>query len=326
MPGFNKLINEGEKGIYIQETFTKDGVPMDLSSFTVLFKIFDNFGNTILSSPATTTSSGVGIVSYTLDSSVFSNRGLYLYSFDLESSTEKYVEPIYASLYYKKGIYYTSPDLVAAELNSTTNFTDDTIHDLVTIYNWIDEAMAEVDLLAGMIYGSAVVSSIYVDYDGSGMLRLPDAPILNLALRYNENQQTEAASWVDLEEGYGKNYIFYPTEGEIEFINGNLATNLVVPTKGRKKFCITYTHGYQKIPLEIQRYVTLEVARRAITSLVNYQANSEGGTIRVGTIMISDPTNFSVNYVRNMSEEEDNLRDKIGLGFTVFRHTRDYSY
>jgi len=326
MPGFNKLINEGEKGIYIQETFTKDGVQMDLSSFTVLFKIFDTFGNTILSSPATTTSSGVGIVSYTLDSSVFSDRGRYLYTFDIEGSTEKYLEPIYATLYYKKGIYYTSPDLIAAELNSTTHFTDNTIPDLVTVYNWIDEAMAEIDILSAMTYGSTVESSVYVDYDGSGMLRLPDAPILNLALRYNQNQQSEAASWVDLEEGYGKNYIFYPKEGEIEFINGNLATNLVVPIKGRKKFCITYTHGYQKIPLEIQRLCTLMIAKRSITSLVNYQANSEGGTIQVGTIMISDPTNYSVNYVRDMNTQITDLTDKIGLGFTVFRYTRDYSY
>lgn len=325
MPTYNKIINEGEKGYTIQDTFTKNGTTFDLSSYTCKFKLFDNFGNNILNVSATATSSSSGILAYTLDSSSFTNgKGLYKYAFDIEGFGEHYLEPLYTSLYYKAGNYYTSPDLISTELNSTTRFTDDTLPDLVTVYNWIDEAMAEINIYTNYIFGSTTSTSVYMDYDGCGILRLPHNNILTLTLKYNENSQGYAPSWIDLEEGWDKNYLLYQTEGEVEFISGINSTELVMPIEGKKKFCVVYKYGYQTVPLEIQRLCTLMVSKRVISSLVNKQANSEGGTIRVGTIMISDPTSYSVNYIKDINNEINTLFGRIGQEFKTYRITRCY--
>jgi hypothetical protein len=127
-----------------------------------------------------------------------------------------------------------------------------------------------------------------------------------------------------LEGGFGKNYLLYEDVGEVEFINGNNATNIVVPRSGKKRLRASYVYGYAVVPLEIQRLTTLLVAKRVIMSLASSQSNTEGGSIQVGTIRVSDPSNFSVNYLKSLNQEVSDLFGSIGQGLKVFRYDRVY--
>lgn len=223
------------------------------------------------------------------------------------------------------GVGYTLPSYVQEYLQSSTAFSSSTTPTEDTINRWIAECSREIDLLTNNTFVSTVFSSIDVDYDGSGILRLPYNPIQTLEIMYNERLINDSStSYILLEEGAGKNYILYADEGEVVFINGNTATNHVVPSQGMKRFKISGTYGTSTVPYNIQKLCTLMVAKQVILSLINSQANSEGGAISVGTISISDPSMFSINYIKHLNDEIELLKKNIKIGFDVVRVTRIY--
>lgn len=220
---------------------------------------------------------------------------------------------------------YTTVPYIEAELRLTSSLSSSTIPTSTTVSRWITEASEEVDMLTNNVYSSTTATSVYVDYDGSGILLLPYTAIQSLTLKYNKNDYTaQSTDWVTLEEGTGKNYLLYSDSGEVVFINGNYATNKLVPCSGAKRFCITTTYGESAVPLSIQHLTTLMVSKRMLLSMINSQANSEGGTIQVGTISISDPSMFSQGYITKLSDEIDRLKADIGVGLIVYRPMRFY--
>jgi predicted outer membrane repeat protein len=68
----------------------------------------------------------------------------------------------------------------------------------------------------------------------------------------------------------------------------------------------------------------LAVAKRTVSTLLNNQSNTSGGTIQVGTISITDPSNFGVGWFRQVNDEMDNIYNNIGHGLKVHRITRVY--
>jgi len=206
-----------------------------------------------------------------------------------------------------------------------TTLSSSTIPTSTVVSSWISDASSEIDLISDNLYSSTVVSSTYLDYDGEGILRLPHSNLLSIEeLKYNYNTTGYSPSWYTLEEGFDKNYLLYSDEGELEFISGVNSTNKVLPLRGNKKFCVSYTYGSTNYPRYISRLCALMVAKNTILSLINSQANSEGGSIQVGTISISDPTMFSVNYIKSIDNEIKDLQSKIGLDFKTIRYTRNY--
>jgi hypothetical protein len=220
---------------------------------------------------------------------------------------------------------YCTTDMVEAELRLETEFDVDTYPSLESVERWITEESKIVELKCGSVFGSTLASSSVFDYDGESIFRLPYSPLISVSkVEYNENDVSDSPSWIELEEGYGKNYLVYLDEGEIEFISGISATNKITPRSGKKRLRITFTYGNVSTPLEIQRLVTLLVSKRVIMSLASSQSNTEGGSIQVGTIRVSDPSNYSVNYLKSMNDEVKDLLASIGQGFKVYRPMRVY--
>lgn len=221
---------------------------------------------------------------------------------------------------------YCTTEMVEAELRLETEFDVDTYPSLESVERWITEESRIVELKCGSVFGSTLASSSLFDYDGSDVFRLPFSPLISVGkVEYNKNSNTASSDdWVELEEGNGKNYLVYLDEGEIEFINGNNATNKITPKSGKKRLRITFTYGNVSTPLEIQRLVTLLVSKRVIMSLASSQSNTEGGSIQVGTIRVSDPSNYSVNYLKSLNDEVKDLLGSIGQGFKVYRPMRVY--
>jgi hypothetical protein len=215
------------------------------------------------------------------------------------------------------GAYYTTPSLVQAELRASTAFSSSTIPSEDTVWNWIDEESRVIDAMTGQIFSNQVVSSAYIDYDGEQVLRFPQAPLVSIdKVEYNSGGLSEP-SWTELEEGFGKDFLSYLDLGEIEFINKTY-------TPGSKKFRLSYTYGYGSIPAEIQRIATLMVAKRTLLSLASNQANTEGGSIQIGTIHITDPTNYSINYLNTMDNTIKEGLKNLSYRFKVYRGTRLY--
>lgn len=220
---------------------------------------------------------------------------------------------------------YTTAALVEAEVRATTPFSPSTTPTLSQVEVWIAEETAFVDRLLGESFSQNTASSVLVDYDGSGILTLPHSPVISItSIQYNVNSHLVSPSWITLESGFGKNYLEYLDEGEIEFINGGEGTYHVSPIGGKKKFRLTYSYGYASVPLDIQKLTTLLVSKRVIQTLISSQANSEGGEIRVGTIMVADPTSFSNNYLVNLNKDIDDTLSKMRRDFKVFRLNRVY--
>jgi len=220
---------------------------------------------------------------------------------------------------------YTTLALIEAELQSSAlTATSLPTSDQVTV--WIDEIDDIIDITTGQTFSSTVVSSEVFDYDGMGIFRFPEAPLLSVdEVLYNQEDLTATASdFVVLESGQGKNYVEYLDEGEIAFINGNNATNTLLPKSGSQRLVISYTHGQVTTPLDIQRWATLLGAQRVIQSLLNSQANTEGGEVQVGPIAVKDPSSFGITQIQSMNTEISQIRNMIGQSFRTYRLTRTY--
>lgn len=223
------------------------------------------------------------------------------------------------------GTSYTSASLVQAELRTSTAFGSLTYPSLDTVNTWIEEESRYIDILTNQVYSSTTVSSCYVDYNGDDVLRFPHAPLISITkVEYNVHSTGANPSWVQLTEGFDKNFISYLPQGEIEFINGVNATVKCTPVSGTKRFRLSYVYGTSTIPLDIQKLATLLVTKRVLLSLASSQANTEGGSIQIGTIQITDPTSYGISYISNLGKEIDDYVAKIGRGFKVYRPTRVY--
>lgn len=221
---------------------------------------------------------------------------------------------------------YTTAALVEAELRASTVFSSSTLPTLTQVGTWISEASALIDSVTGELFSSVAVSSDYIDYDGNGVLEIPAFPIISVSeVRYNQNSYTNSTEdWLTLTEGNGEHYLVYEDYGEIEFIGGNNNATPLTPKAGKKRLCLSYTKGRSSTPLDIQRWATLEVAKRVINTLVNSQSNTEGGEVTVGPITVKDPTSFSLGQIRSMNSEIDRIRADVGQNFTTFRNSRRY--
>jgi hypothetical protein len=65
-------------------------------------------------------------------------------------------------------------------------------------------------------------------------------------------------------------------------------------------------------------------AKRTLMSLAGSQANTEGGSIQIGTIQITDPTSYGINYIRSMDDEIKNSLKNLSYKFRTYRPTRVY--
>lgn len=222
---------------------------------------------------------------------------------------------------------YTTATLIEAEIRASAVFSTSSEPTLDQVNNWIEEESKVIEVKSGMIFSSTAVTSEYHDYNNTGenIFRFPHSPLLSVdKIEYNVHSNNVAASWVELETGRGYNYLEYLDEGEIEFIGGNLATNKTYPQYGKQRLRVGYTYGYSTTPLDVQKLATLLVSKRVINTLLTSQANTEGGSIQVGTIRVSDPGNYSVGYIQNLSNDITNLYNDIGQSFKTFRITRVY--
>ncbi|HEY9702082.1 MAG TPA: hypothetical protein V6C58_06535 [Allocoleopsis sp.] len=213
---------------------------------------------------------------------------------------------------------YTTLGLVQAEIRADTAFSSSTIPTASQVETWIDEVGRELEIISGNVFASTAVSSQYLDYDGDTIIRLPHYPIISVQkVEYNKNGNSLATDFEEWTEGFGNDFLLYSDEGELELIGS-------AKTPGKKRLRVSYTYGYTSTPLEVQRLATLMAAKRVIMSLQNSQGNSEGGDVQIGTIRVSEPSNYSANYIRNLDMELNTQIENLVSKYKTFRINRMY--
>jgi hypothetical protein len=209
---------------------------------------------------------------------------------------------------------YTTQALVLADLGVTSStITASSVPSTSDISNWISEAKAEIDSFTGRAWESTSVSNEYYDYDGTGILMLKNTPVISISSLQTEIMGVGAttSSWDTLTEGRtgADNFELYSDIGVVKF---HSSTNGKWARTGSKSIRVSYSYGQSSVPLLIQRLATLIVSERYIMSFANASAGQLGGSISVGTIKVSDPTNFSINRLMSIRNEKDRLYTLVG--------------
>jgi hypothetical protein len=209
---------------------------------------------------------------------------------------------------------YCSVDDVAAELGGVS-LTASTTPTSTTVSGWIDDAEAEIDLLAGTIFTTSAITTSayeYSDYDGSGVIKFENYPLISVeSIEYEENGLGNASeSWVALTEGRTStgNYIVYPELGVAKLHANSTGNN---PTVGYRNIRTTYTYGRATVPNTVKHLCAKMAAKRYLDSVASKTGTSEGGSITIGAISINDPTNYAITRVKALNDEIDMLQKKV---------------
>lgn len=212
---------------------------------------------------------------------------------------------------------YTDITLVSAELNGLV-IDDSSTPSESTVNSWIADADAEIDLRTSTKWSSTEVTDEVFDYDGTGYIKFPFSPVINVTSLAYENAGLGAVTenWVPLTEGRTNDYLLYVNEGEVELINNNVS-------KGKQNIKATFTYGYATTPAYISRLATLLVTKRVIGATLSASSQQGGGSISVGSISLSEPGSFSVSYVKGLDGDIADIYARIGSS-KVFRGNRVY--
>ena len=214
---------------------------------------------------------------------------------------------------------YTTQAKVLAELGvASSTVTGSSVPSSSDITTWISEAESEIDRVSGRVWESTAITSTdyeYHDYDGSGYIFLKNVPVISIqSIEYETKGvgvvTSANAVWSSLTEGRGTDahYLLYKDTGVVDFHKNNDNKH---PKAGQQNIRVTYTHGQSTVPTYITRLATLIVAERYMKSFVNASTSREGGSVSVGTISVSDPTNFSINRMMGLQSEKNSLMKSL---------------
>jgi hypothetical protein len=216
---------------------------------------------------------------------------------------------------------YTTPALVQSELQATTQFSETTYPSLGDVEEWIAEESAFINGLANQVFGSTIYSSEFIDYNGEEDLFLENAPIISISsLQYNANPvgSTLGPSWVSKTED--THYTLYKDRGV-----ARLLLDYWTPCDGSKRFCVTYSAGYEVVPLEITKLCTKLITERVLTSLIGKNVNerNDGGTVSIGSVSITEPASYGVQSFKQLKTDIDSLKAQLltkGINLYRFAH------
>jgi len=215
---------------------------------------------------------------------------------------------------------YTAITDVSNELNGFS-ITSTSTPSIITVKDWITESDSQTNLMTGRVWSSETASSETYDYDGSGSIFTKYAPIISVTEVLVETAGIDAAAsvWSERTEGRtnANDFMLYKNDGELVF-HGTQK-----PNAGFQNLMITYTYGYASVPSYIKRLSTLLTARRIIEAIQSGSATEEGGTVSVGTISVSDPSQFGNNRLKQIDDEVKSILRDIG-SFKTYRFTRRY--
>ena len=213
---------------------------------------------------------------------------------------------------------YTSATRVEEELRLSTAFSASTLPTLTAVTTWIEEESANINQIAGRIYGSTEYTET-IDYDGEERIQLQNAPIISVtSVLYSSAGELGSTNYaLDDTQVEDTDFTVYTDRGEIRPLWQNWS-----PKEGDKRIQITYTAGYSTTPLTVQKLATKMVAKRVIDSAIENDISSKksGKSVSVGSISIVKSSDFGVGQYQNLTSEIDSLKTELVSGAGVYRY------
>ncbi len=211
---------------------------------------------------------------------------------------------------------YCEASDVQAELRATTAFSSSTTPPLITVEQWISEASAEINRLAGDVFGATTYTQEF-DLDGQCLIQTRHSPIISVtSFLYNQNPLGSASGTSYLAKTEDTDFTVYKESGEIAWLSS------FHPADGRKRVKVTYKAGYLEVPAYIQTLCVKMVAERVLSSLLNANVNegSDGGSISVGSISIVEPGAYGVQNYRRLQSDVAEGKKSLAVGTGVYRY------
>ncbi len=221
---------------------------------------------------------------------------------------------------------YTTTDMVSAYLGETLSATTNPTS--TQVEEFIERVEAEIDSITGTSYSTQTATDELYDYDKySVFVKDPTmaqvgridriyAPILNVFKLYNypvisvtslevNHGTIDSQNWVSLTED--DDFALYSAEGVIAFIKSS-----ALPTENLQSMKITYTYGYASVPPMIERLATLMVVKEVLRAKQTTSSYTNIDDISIESISISKSTSQSVQLLRSIQYEINDLLEKIG--------------
>lgn len=211
---------------------------------------------------------------------------------------------------------YTDTTSILNELQTTVSFSSSTIPSVSAVTSWIEEESAYVEQLAGISF-TQTTTSVDIDYNGDETITLKHSPILAVhSFLYATADLGSSEYTTKVSKIEDTDFTVYKNSGEISLLDA------FSPKEGRKRFTITYSHGYSSTPATVKKLTTKLVVNRILNTLLNQHINesNDGGSISVGSISIVEPASYGVNTYKTLKMDIENLKDEVVKGFGVYRY------
>lgn len=211
---------------------------------------------------------------------------------------------------------YTTLEKVRVELRSEKGFSSNTIPSAQSVQNWINEESARVDFDAKRKFGLTEYTD-YASFDGQARITLQNAPVVNIvSVHYNTMPLGEPETWVELTPHV--HYKLHPETGVLLLILTKFS-----PRRSDRNIRIVYNAGYETPPEVIEMLTTKMVAKRVLDTIMNQKTSTgktERSQVRIGGVMIVEPTEFGVNAYKELKEDIADLKKELVGGFGVHRY------
>jgi hypothetical protein len=213
---------------------------------------------------------------------------------------------------------YTTAALVEAELRTDAAFSGSTSPTLTQVTSWITEESAYIDHITADEYTQTTTTDEWLDYDGGDFLYLRHSPVISVSsLSYNKNDLGSSLGEDFEVKTAGTDYILEGKSGLIllPFTSFN-------PHTGKRRFKVTYVHGFSSTPSTVQKLATKLVVDRVLSSLLNQNVNegTDGGSISVGSVSIVEPGAYGVGNYRRLKEDIEMLKKELAVRTGVYRY------
>jgi len=189
-----------------------------------------------------------------------------------------------------------------------TTISNSTAPTTAAVTSWIEWAEKQIDSATGVSFTSDVATNVYVETTGAYNLVVPIeyTPLVSLSTVQVNSGTNFSETWTTLTEG--TDFIIVDKD------TGKLLFNTDVSFKGLERGLKigVLTYGFDETPKLVEELATRLVAKQFVNSKLSNTASTTNESIKVGPITLKNDSGNSVTIVQNLTNEINDLYDKLG--------------
>lgn len=210
-------------------------------------------------------------------------------------------------------VTYTTATKVGEFLQTT--ITSGTTPSTSIVEDWILQAEAEVDIIAGHSFTQTSASNVWITMDVADYtvwLPEPYKPLISVTTVQRNDGDDWTESLTSLTEG--TDFLI------LDLDTAKLKFKAAVPAKSKKSLKIgTLTYGYATVPKQVEDLTTQLTAQKFLNSKFGNTSITTTKRINVGPIGIANDVNSSVSFIKNLNDSITELKG-------IVKQLKSYSY